>query len=401
MWVSYHYAVEAFKRQTPRVVVLEGFGLCYGTTYMTPADVDGTSDDYSLRIPLSLNRAALAVAMSRCQQNSPPFYRYLPMLRYHTRWKSLTAEDFTWFFQDHATTGKGYGPLQTVEEFPVPILEGEPEETPIYPQAEEYLYKLIALCRKKDVPLVFVVTPYETSGAEYGVFRRAARICAENGVPVLDYNTPGGRDIGFDYATDLADHAHVNTAGAQKISTDLAAYLAEHYGMPDKRGDAAYAAWDEAARMEHRDAQNITLRFTLDMAEYFRLLMQDKDLAAVITTQGDATEADPSAPRAVFRQWGLDTLPLEQSGVQGLYVVDGGKVVYQKTGAGPLEYTLSWGGHDVTLRSAADNSSTTVDGEEQSRNRPGVNVLVYDKVLDRVIQSISFSTLHAYSGYTA
>ena len=85
-------------------------------------------------------------------------------------------------------------------------------------------------------------------------------------MPVLDYNTPGGRDIGFDYATDLADHAHVNTAGAQKISTDLAAYLAEHYGMPDKRGDAAYAAWDEAARMEHRDAQNITLRFTLDMA---------------------------------------------------------------------------------------------------------------------------------------
>lgn len=153
--------------------------------------------------------------------------------------------------------------------------------------------------------------------------------------------------------------------------------------------------------MEHRDAQNITLRFTLDMAEYFRLLMQDKDLAAVITTQGDATEADPSAPRAVFRQWGLDTLPLEQSGMQGLYVVDGGKVVYQKTGAGPLEYTLSWGGHDLTLRSAVDNSSIAVDGEEQSRNRPGVNVLVYDKVLDRVIQSISFSTLHAYSGYTA
>ena len=53
MWVSYHYAAEAFKRQTPRVVVLEGFGLCYGTTYMTPADVDGTSDDYSLRIPLN------------------------------------------------------------------------------------------------------------------------------------------------------------------------------------------------------------------------------------------------------------------------------------------------------------------------------------------------------------
>ena len=63
--------------------------------------------------------------------------------------------------------------------------------------------------------------------------------------------------------------------------------------MPDKRGDAAYAAWDEAARMEHRDAQNITLRFTLDMAEYFRLLMQDKDLAAVITTQATPRKRIP------------------------------------------------------------------------------------------------------------
>lgn len=33
---------------------------------MTPADVDGTSDDYS-RIPPSLNRAALAVSL-KCQQ---------------------------------------------------------------------------------------------------------------------------------------------------------------------------------------------------------------------------------------------------------------------------------------------------------------------------------------------
>ncbi len=39
---------------------------------------------------------------------------------------------------------------------------------------------------------MFVVTPYETSGAEYGVFRRAAS-ARKNGVPVLDYNTPGGR----------------------------------------------------------------------------------------------------------------------------------------------------------------------------------------------------------------
>lgn len=67
------------------------------------------------------------------------------------------------------------------------------------------------------------------------------------------------------------------------------------------------------------------------MAEYFRLLMQDKDLAAVITTQGDATEADPSAPRAVFRQWGLDTLPWNKAACRAYMWWTAGKVVYQKT----------------------------------------------------------------------
>ena len=213
--------------------------------------------------------------MSRCQQNSPPFYRYLPMLRYH-RWKSLTAEDFTpRFFQDHTTTGKKATALyRRWRNSPCPYWKGTGGNAHLSPRLREYLYKLIALCRKKDVPLVFVVTPYETKRGR--VRRVPPRASArKNGVPVLDYNTPGGRDIGFDYATDLADHAHVNTAGAQKSSTDLAAYLAEHYGMPGQ-------AWRRGLRgvgtrrqgMEHRDAQNITLRFTLDMAEYFRLLMR-------------------------------------------------------------------------------------------------------------------------------
>ncbi len=62
--------------------------------------------------------------------------------------------------------------------------------------------------------------------------------------------------------------------------------------------------------------------------------MQDKDLAAVITTQGDATGSGSLRSARSVQAMGLDTLPLEQSGMQG-YVVDGGKVVYQKTGAGP------------------------------------------------------------------
>ncbi len=62
--------------------------------------------------PPSLNRAALAVAMSRCQQTR---LRFTAICRCcaTTRGRNLTAEDFTWF-SDHATTGKATA-LQTVE----------------------------------------------------------------------------------------------------------------------------------------------------------------------------------------------------------------------------------------------------------------------------------------------
>ena len=46
------------------------------------------------------------------------------------------------------------------------------------------------------------------------------------------------------------------------------------------------------------------------------------------------------------------------------------------------------------------DSSIAVDGEEQSRNRPGVNVLVYDKVLDSVIP-VSYTHLNPNSRFTA
>ena len=220
-------------------------------------------------------------------------------------------------------------------------------------------------------------------------------------MPVLDYNTPGGRDIGFDYATDLADHAHVNTAGAQKNqhgSGGLSGGALRYARQARRRGLRGVGRGNKDGAP---DAQNITLRFTLDVAEYFRLLMQDKDLAAVITTQGDATGSGSLRSARSVQAMGAGHAAAGTKAACRAICGGRRKSRVPEDRPGPLEYTLSWGGHDVTLRSAADNSSTTVDGEEQSRNRPGVNVLVYDKVLDRVIQSISFSTLHAYSGYTA
>ena len=51
----------------------------------------------------------------------------------------------------------------------------------------------------------------------------------------------------MDFDTDCYDEAsHLNPDGAVKVTAWLGETLSQTYDLPDRRGDAAYAHWDEA-----------------------------------------------------------------------------------------------------------------------------------------------------------
>ena len=51
------------------------------------------------------------------------------------------------------------------------------------------------------------------------------------------------------YSSDFADWQHLNVKGSIKFSRKLAEDLKERYDLPDRRGEAGYASWDECARL--------------------------------------------------------------------------------------------------------------------------------------------------------
>ena len=107
------------------------------------------------------------------------------------------------------------------------------------------------VCRSReirmDVPLLIVVTPYATTEEKQKRFNTAADIAAEYGVPFIDYNLLY-EECGMDFTTDMADDGHLNAPGAAKFTSVFGAYLAEHYDIPDHRGDEAYTTWDLDAK---------------------------------------------------------------------------------------------------------------------------------------------------------
>lgn len=177
----------------------------------------------------------------------PTLEPYLPVLRYHDRWKSLTLRDFTQRPRYTASSpDRGYHLL----------LEAEPAELdgymrpmeewePLSKQNRKNLQKIAALCRENGAELLLfsVPSPANWTVRRHNTIRDTA---AELGVPYLDGNL---MELGIDWARDTYDAGdHLNYYGAAKVTAWLGEYLVSRYPLPDRREDPEYAQWNEDYR---------------------------------------------------------------------------------------------------------------------------------------------------------
>ena len=404
IWTSYHYLLEGLKTQQPKVVVLESFGLVYGHTYITDTDINSVSNEWSLLIPPSVNRVQLAIAMSRSQTDHLPFYSYFSLFQYHNRWKAITKEDLLWPLQSYATTGKGYGPLYTTEAFdPVLMPPGTPANGLMEAQCLGYLQKIIDLSKEEGFQLVLATLPYVANEEEFGIYQQAYELCRQNDVPVVDYfDEATVQAAGFNWQTDMAEHAHVNYKGAAKISAHLGNWLAEQFSLPDHRGEVAYAHWDEAAAAERKNLKDMDLKMSAEL-EVLLAKAMDPDYTVILLTKGDLTQSDPAAMQEAYESVHLAADVFTEN-TCSLSILRDGAVYEQQTM--PLGTALAsekpLDGADYTLTAQTDGDTATVllNGEEVCLGRPGINVVVIDTASGRLVQSISFDAQHEYAPFT-
>lgn len=406
IWTSYHYLLETLKTQSPKVVVLDSFGLVYGNTYISDTDINNVSNQFSLKIAPSWNRLQLMLAMSRCQTDHRAFYRYSSLLMYHGRWKNLTAEDFVWPFVSHESLNKGFGPIYTTEPFEQQLPPENIVEQQGYQPAEEYLYRFIELSKQEGFSLVLMNIPYIMNETEYAIYARAARICRENGVAVVDYTDPAlAAEIGFDYSTDMAEHAHVNYRGAKKITSHMGSYLKENYSLPDQRQQPEFARWQQLAEIEQRDMQDGALKMEADLSILLEMAKQPEYLF-VLQTQGDLTAADSTEMQQAFAAHGLPQEIFADATANALYVYDGGELIFNELSNGSeLSFSLDGfgenGQNSLQATSSGQKAECWLNGEQISRDRPGLNLVILDRKSGELVLSVSFSTLHNYTRYTA
>lgn len=231
IWQSYYLAEEAVEREHPDVIVFNVLSMKYNTPQNEAYNrmtLDGMKWSSS---------KVDSIKASMTEEESMIEYMF-PLLRYHSRWSDLNADDFKYLFHRDKVTFNGY--YMRVDEKPAddnipkgrPIIDYQFGDT-----SYEYLDKLTKLCKDNDIELILVKAPslfpywYPQWDKQMEDYAAANDLTYIN---FLDYQD----SIGLDWDKDTYDGGlHLNLSGAEKLSEYFGQILFNDFNVPDRRGE--------------------------------------------------------------------------------------------------------------------------------------------------------------------
>ena len=242
VWHSYYLLEDILRHETPKVVF-----------YSVPAmkNNEPRSEAYN-RLTLDgmrLSTTKLRAIDAAMTENEEKITYIFPILRFHDRWRELTAEDFKYFFNSNKVSFNGYmlrTDIKAADFVPTgPIL-------PSYDFGEnslKYLDKITELCKANGIELILIKTPSLFPYWYEQWDEQIIKYAAENDLQYI--NTLNlTEEIGLDFKTDTYNGGlSLNVFGAEKLSIFLGNYLTENYDITDHRtNDKLSGKWEAIMR---------------------------------------------------------------------------------------------------------------------------------------------------------
>ena len=172
---------------------------------------------------------------------------YIKLGKYHSRWSELNKGDF----QAAPAYARGGEMLTGVTPIWSYTLAEEDDYADEMGHGFVYLRRAIELCQSRGVEVLLVQMPSPTLINAQRCANTVRSIAQEYGVDFVDTTY---LDSIVDYAVDCYDtDPHLNVSGSLKMTSFLGSYIQSRYNLPDRHGEAHYAAWNDALAAYHHD----------------------------------------------------------------------------------------------------------------------------------------------------
>lgn len=395
--VSCYLMQETFDFQSPSVIVMEA------GTLMDLVAVEGNDYDYcegKIHENIDYMRSSkwkweLAREISQDSDLSI-ISLMMPLYRYHDRWSDIEAQDFEYLQWDKRYPYKGQYPVSIISayQFPDNYMKSEEDGSLLDEKTKQYVRKMKKLCDEKGCEFLLIKMPTSAWNLTYQKLTR--EFANELGCEFLDYNSGELRErIGLEAAGDYIDAgSHLNIRGADKISLHLGQYLQETYGLKDKRGEIALGQWDFDSLLYEREKKSCELAGTRNILDYLKMI-QDENYNIMFSTRYDTSAYFTPELYEHMKALGLkEDLSEEMYSSYGAMIAQG-EVLFEKKRRN--NETVDYYNKELRISvsstcsfSQTNSSSITIDGVEYSNNKLGLNIVVFDTKLNRVVNSKTF-----------
>lgn len=382
LWNSYYNMEETLKYQSPRIMVVDLYGILIEEEYYG-----------STNVIKNVSSMKFSVNKIRNVWNSVPHEDFLSYLfsypLSHDSYRGLNRGKYD---RKANTIGgewyKGYNPSFGVTHFDtLPQMKTTSEKRIPTKKNREYLDKMVQLAREHQIQLAFIIVPYEgINDEDQMLYEWAKDYAKENGILCLDGNTTL-EEMHFNPAEDYAEQSHLNHSGACKFTKYLGKWLEDNYNLTDHRGDEKWDSWQKYSDCWAAWHQNNELNQYTDIESYLEEIQKREDYMIIVSLNNNYKKNPYVQPLESL----LGMNPYEL-GNEASIVVDNHRILYQ-TPDDPeyLWYTETKLSDIAISRTYGDNVKILVNCEEKNNIFNDVSILVYDKTLDQVADVVFYN----------
>ena len=377
--MTYYYIKEAIKKQHPKVVVVDLY-------YAFESQINDDAANLHKSVDNLQWGASKIGAIMNAAPKSLRLELFYNMFLYHTRWNELEKEDFLYLTERPYNNTGGTELRWGNVEFTSPNVIPADQTKELTEDTVEALEKIVNLAAKNNVELVFTVFPYIAEDDYQACYNMAGQILQAAGQHYVNlmYRMD---ELGIDFSKDFYDSEHLNPAGAEKVTDYFGRYLKENFQLEDNRQKEEYAGWNTMLERYEREVVAGKTGAEGDPVTYLSYL-SDPEYAVGIVIKPDQMAIGEEVTGALG-DLGIDTEELVHRDNNYVCMIDGGEIlVDDSTEAPQAAYTQELGGIAWEITCGSDIASVMIDLREWALNKESINIVVYDKVLQKVVDSV-------------
>lgn len=394
-FISYYLLKETLDKHKIKAVIMDASGLFTVTNNVS--DMDGKIHEAVDYMKFSKHKVELINYLSCNGYNKLDFY--FPLYKYHERWSDISKDDFTYKEWQKEYYYKGQYPNIFVEEikFPEDYMKNNENNDDLITYngtSLEYYDKITNLCKENNIELILIKTPIiNWSLRKNELVQQYADI---NNITFIDFNLEKYRKkIEFNEKQDFSDFGkHVNISGANKMSQYIGSIIVERCNVYDKRQDESYNSWNNDLDKYKRVIHNMKIK-NADNLEY--IFQNIDDNYTIIIAARDESKKQFEEIDSILRENSLIGNIYNEDYVGYIAIICNGSILYNDVRCGQHVYfngvvnEMKLSVLSYADRVSGNTASIVIDGKECSPQKEGINIVIYDNYLNKLIAKRSYN----------